>query len=172
MVQEFMVKPTEEMIEFYRKRTQDHIDIVHTKMLLLSAEYNIPYLNERIGSHDFSKYSDDELTPYIWLTEYYRCKQKGLPFTYPEGIEQKVTKAIEHHYAYNRHHPESYECVEMMQEVDLAEMVCDLCAMSDELNNGKGSEYFRKNHCKKWNFTQDQITTCVMYFNYLENRNE
>jgi len=149
-------QPTQEMINFYEKRTKEHIDRVVANMLIVSGDFE--GLKERSTKHDASKYSDIERTPYIWLTEFHRCKNEGEDFTYPPGIEEKVNKATGHHIKTNQHHPESHDSIEDMTETDIVEMVCDWTAMSQELNQDGGSAkgWADKNVGTKWKFTNEQ----------------
>ncbi len=126
-------KPTEEMVDFFYRRTKAHIARV-AKNLMLLAEVT-PHgeaLVQRAKVHDASKFGPEERVPYIWLTEYHRCRRKGLPFAYPEGVERQVRAAIHHHVTSNRHHAEFHADPNDMNEVDLMEMVCDWTAMAQE----------------------------------------
>ena len=58
---------------------------------------------------------------------------------YPDGMEDQVRHAIEHHMSVNRHHPEFHEDPNHMSEVDLIEMVCDWTAMAQEFGQDGGS---------------------------------
>jgi hypothetical protein len=44
--------------------------------------------------------------PYVWLTEFHRCRRNGEPFTYPAGMAERVHEAIRHYTTTNRHHPD------------------------------------------------------------------
>jgi hypothetical protein len=81
----------------------------------------------------------EERIPYVWLTEYHRCRRSGEQFEYPEGIAEKVTLAIHHHVTTNRHHPEFHADPNDMSDVDLIEMVCDWTAMAEEFGQDRGS---------------------------------
>ncbi len=96
-------------------------------------------LIERAKTHDASKFGDEERIPYVWLTEYHRCKRNGEAFTYPEGMADQVNRAIRHHVTTNRHHPEFHADPNDMSEVDLIEMVCDWTAMAQEFGQDGGS---------------------------------
>jgi len=93
----------------------------------------------RAKIHDASKFEEDERIPYIWLTEFHRCRQINEPFTYPSGIESTVKLAIEHHVTNNRHHVEFHPNPNDMSNVDIIEMVCDWTAMAQELEQNGGS---------------------------------
>jgi hypothetical protein len=96
-------------------------------------------LLHRAKVHDASKFGAEERIPYVWLTEFHRCRRTGLPFEYPEGIAERVTQAIHHHVKSNRHHPEFHADPNDMSDVDLIEMVCDWTAMAQEFGQDGGS---------------------------------
>jgi hypothetical protein len=134
------VEPTREMVAFYERRTNEHIERVRRCLALLAAvtEYG-DELAERGKVHDASKFGPEERVPYIWLTEYHRCKKCGEPFEYPEGVAERVKLAIRHHVTSNRHHPEFHADPNDMSDVDLIEMVCDWTAMAQEFDQDGGS---------------------------------
>lgn len=133
-------EPTPEMIAFYERRTREHIERVRRCLTVMSlvTEY-ADELNERARIHDASKFGPEERTPYIWLTEFHRCRRAGEPFSYPAGMEERVRVAIDHHMTTNRHHPEFHSNPNDMTDVDLIEMVCDWTAMSQEFGQDGGS---------------------------------
>jgi Family of unknown function (DUF5662) len=134
------IEPTPEMQAFYERRTNEHIERVRRCLALLAqvTDYGDELL-QRASVHDASKFGPDERVPYVWLTEYHRCRRAGEPFQYPEGVEERVRRAIRHHVTTNRHHPEFHADPNDMSEVDLIEMVCDWTAMAQEFGEGGGS---------------------------------
>lgn len=134
------MEPTPEMIAFYESRTKEHIARVASNLILLArvTDYG-DELAERAGVHDASKFGPEERIPYIWLTEFHRCRQGGEPFEYPPGVANQVESAIEHHVTSNRHHYQFLSDPNDMTEVDLIEMVCDWTAMSQEFDQDGGS---------------------------------
>jgi hypothetical protein len=133
-------EPTPQMVAFFEKRTWEHIDRVR-KCLSVMARATVysDELYERSREHDASKFEREERVPYIWLTEFHRCRHCGLPFLYPDGMEERVRAAVNHHVTTNRHHPEFHSDVNKMTDVDLIEMVCDWTAMSQEFEQDGGS---------------------------------
>lgn len=133
-------EPTPEMIAFFERRTREHIDRVRRCLNLLAegSEYREELL-ERGRTHDASKFGPEERIPYIWLTEYHRCRRDGNSFAYPVGMAENVKRAIAHHVTTNRHHPEFHADANAMSEVDLIEMVCDWTAMAQEFGQDGGS---------------------------------
>ena len=134
------IDPTPEMLAFFERRTAEHIERVRACLALLAdvTGYGEELL-ERARVHDVSKYGAEERIPYIWLTEYHRCRRSGEPFEYPEGMAERVKLAIKHHVTSNRHHPEFHADANEMSEVDLIEMVCDWTAMAQEFGEAGGS---------------------------------
>lgn len=135
-----MNEPTPEMIEFYERRTNEHIERVRRCLILLASvtEFSTELI-ERAKIHDTSKFGPEERIPYVWLTEFHRCRRNGEPFEYPEEVEEAVRRAIRHHVTSNRHHPEFHSDPNEMSKVDLIEMVCDWTAMSQEYDQDGGS---------------------------------
>jgi hypothetical protein len=133
-------EPTPEMVAFYELRTEEHIERVRRCLTVMASvtEY-ADELKERARIHDASKYGPEERIPYIWLTEYHRCRRTGEPFSYPDGMEERVRSAIDHHMTTNRHHPDFHSDPNDMTDVDIIEMVCDWTAMSQEFGQDGGS---------------------------------
>jgi hypothetical protein len=133
-------EPTPEMLAFYERRTNEHIERVRRCMALLAVVTGYgEELLERARVHDASKFSPDERIPYVWLTEYHRRRRNGEPFEYPEGMAEQVRRAIHHHVTSNRHHPQFHADPNDMSDVDLIEMVCDWTAMAQEFGQDGGS---------------------------------
>jgi hypothetical protein len=132
--------PTPAMVAFYERRTNEHIERVRRCLTLMAAvtDYG-PELLRRAQVHDASKFEPEERIPYVWLTEYHRCRRAGEPFKYPEGVAESVNLAVRHHVTNNRHHPEFHSDPNDMSEVDLIEMVCDWTAMAQEFGQDGGS---------------------------------
>jgi hypothetical protein len=134
------VEPTPEMLAFYERRTNEHIERVRRCLLLLADVMDCgAELLERAKVHDASKFGPEERIPYVWLTESHRCRRNGEPFEYPKGIAEQVKLAIRHHVTSNRHHPEFHANPNHMSDVDLIEMVCDWTAMAQEFGEDGGS---------------------------------
>ncbi|MEW4453017.1 DUF5662 family protein [Bremerella sp. JC817] len=133
-------EPTPEMVAFYERRTEEHIKRVRRCLSVMASLTDYAdELNERARVHDASKYGPEERIPNIWLSEYHRCRCAGEPFSYPEGMEECVRSAIDHHMTTNRHHPDFHADPNDMTDVDLIEMVCDWTAMSQEFRQDGGS---------------------------------
>ena len=128
------------MIEFYELRTNEHIERVRNCLLAIADQTpHAEELRNRAEIHDASKFEDAERIPYIWLTEFHRCRRNNVPFSYPNGMEALVKNAVQHHLTSNRHHPNFHADPNEMTDVDIIEMVCDWTAMSQEFNQDGGS---------------------------------
>jgi Family of unknown function (DUF5662) len=135
-----LADPTPAMLAFYEQRTRDHIArVARCLELLADCSVDAAELRERTRVHDASKFGDEERIPYVWLTEFHRCRRSGETFAYPPGVAERVTLAIQHHMTTNRHHPEFHVDPNDMSEVDLIEMVCDWTAMAQEFAQDNGS---------------------------------
>ena len=153
---EKMEEPTQDMIDFFEKRTKEHIDraIDAAKEIVEAGKFG-KELIERTKKHDASKYGDEERVPYIWITDYYKHVNKGEDYTYPPGIEEKTKAASGNHIKKNRHHPEAHDSPKDMTNLDIAEMICDWESMSRE-KGGSTKEWADDNVGKKWKFTDKQ----------------
>ncbi|MCI5210088.1 MAG: hypothetical protein D3910_15125 [Candidatus Electrothrix sp. ATG2] len=128
------------MVAFYERRTNEHIERVRRCLeLLATVREDGKELVERGTVHDASKFGETERIPYIWLTEYHRCRQHGEPFEYPAGVEVMVQQAVDHHVTSNRHHAQFHSDPNEMSDIDLIEMVCDWTAMAQEFDQDGGS---------------------------------
>lgn len=135
-----VIEPTPDMLEFFERRTREHIERVRNCLALMAklSEHGAELL-QRGEVHDASKFGPRERIPYVWLTEQYRRRKAGEQFEYPPGIAGLVQSAVEHHLTSNRHHPEFHLDPNDMTEVDLMEMVCDWTAMAQEFGQDGGS---------------------------------
>ena len=112
--------------------TEKHIHLVQHLMNKL-----IKLQMDRAENHDRSKLDSPEVEAFTAETS----KLHGLTFGSPEYYEQIKTtgldKALAHHYARNRHHPEHYPSgVRGMNLVDVLEMLCDWYASSLRQDDG------------------------------------
>lgn len=162
-------RPTDEMILNFEKRTREHINRVKKYLNIL---YQLTDLGKellvRADNHDLSKYGPIERLPYIWITEFHRCKNAGINFRYPDCIKDKINVATKHHITTNRHHPEYFSDISDMNKIDIAEMVADWAAMAEELNEGSPRAWANKMIGVRWHFTNDQIDLIYAYIDLIE----
>lgn len=150
-------RPTAEMVDWYIKRTKEHINRVKENLLRIGDwfDFDTKELKERADSHDLSKYSTEEKEPYIWLSWYYKKEKEGDKFKYPPKIKETIDKATLHHISVNPHHPEAHSSSKEMTNLDIAEMIADHAAMSQELGSSL-VEWTRNNTIKKYEWKSSQ----------------
>lgn len=153
--------PPQEAVDLFVKRTNHHIELVKNNIYLFqeNEEYNDIFdeLTLRANNHDRSKFSEPELTPYIWLTWSYHCKKNNIPFKFPIGMDQKIRDAKFHHVANNRHHPEWHLDLNDMTTVDLIEMVCDWKAAGQEFGEKSLVDFAERALGKRFLFNENKI---------------
>ena len=128
--------PTKEMVDFFYNRTAKHVDAVkkYIQKIQNIKDYDFPDLEYRKNTHDQSKYKHPELVPYVFVTWKHHAKDNGIQFTMSEDMENQLSVAIDAHFEKNRHHPEYHTTPKQMTDTDIAEMVDDWCAVSEERN--------------------------------------
>jgi len=168
---------TDEMIEFFDKRTANHIGLVQKYCQKIDALKmdGLEDLIKKAEVHDASKLKEPEKTPYVYVTWDYKCKDDGTDFSPPSNIKDEMSKATKHHVKNNAHHPEFHSPKEVglinredrdkapdemvdatkMDKLSIAEMVADFCAMSKEKGNTP-KEWVDKNVGVRWEFTDEQ----------------
>lgn len=93
------------------------------------------HLEQRAEAHDRSKLKSPEKEIFDAVTP----KLKGLTYGSNEytAALAEMGEALEHHYAYNQHHPEHYpNGIDGMTLIDLVEMFCDWKAASERHADG------------------------------------
>ena len=151
------------MFKNYKERTEKHIENVQrVYYFVFENELIKSYLDDmfitkgeledRMRTHDESKFSIEEMMGYILMTEKYNRKV-GYKFTPEDDVI--MTKAWDHHKLVNRHHPEYFSDIKQMMFIDLIEMVCDWGAMSLEFQNSL-VEFKEQKAYPKYDFTDEQ----------------
>jgi len=165
-----------EMLDWFKKRTNKHIELVQKYCKKIQDYDNDRFkgLVEKAKNHDASKFEDPEIEPYVYITWKYKCKDDGIKFEAPEDIDKKMNEATNHHVLHNDHHPEKWsgrkqdvineenrdkpkELIDATKMPDLAlgEMCADWCSVSEERNNSPKS-WADKNINIRWKFTDEQ----------------
>jgi len=175
------------IVDYFYNRTNNHIDLVkkYIDKIYLSNPTKYKQLLSRKEIHDQSKYRNPELEPYIFLTWKYRCQSKGKNFKLPKEIENQIQYATFFHIKNNRHHPEFHDpnITEeninkknrdeapqkitdgtKMSDIDIAEMVADWMAMSEEKQTNP-IDWADKNINIRWKFTNQQINQIYQLLN-------
>lgn len=162
-------KLANEKEKFFEERTNLHIGLVKRAAARIVAAYpEFKELTARAEVHDASKFEEPERTPYIELS--WRKKEGN------KEITDEIKQATLHHIKNNAHHPEyhlkdkaeanvndkdrdkSDKCVDAsaMSALDIAEMVADWQAMSEELKTNTAREWYDKQKDVRWHFSSDQ----------------
>lgn len=119
--------------------TQSHIARVHELLLEIRAE-----LEQRGRTHDASKLEEPERSLFEMAYADLSKVEYGSP-EYREALA-RARKALDHHYAHNRHHPEHFpNGVDGMTLVDLVEMLADWKAASERRPGAEIHEGIRIN---------------------------
>tara|TARA_R110000824_G_scaffold12226_8_gene53692 strand:- start:6834 stop:7424 length:591 start_codon:yes stop_codon:yes gene_type:complete len=166
------------MEAWYIKRTKNHVSLVQKYCKIAAKEFEeFEELLERLTVHDDSKFEEPEMSPYVFITWKYKCQDDdSLTFedcNPPEDIDDLMHEATSHHITTNSHHPEFHapnfslnkedrdavpdKMVDAtsMPRLDVAEMVCDWCSVSEERGNTPKS-WADMNVNKRWKFTKEQ----------------
>lgn len=167
---------TSEMKNHFNKRTNKHIDLVkkYCKKIYDIFGDRFEGIIERGEDHDASKFKDPEIEPYILMSWDYKCKDDGVDSGLTVEQRNEMNEATEHHINNNSHHPEFHSDTTgiinredrdaipdkvinatKMEDLDIAEMCADWCAMSEEKGNTPQA-WANKNINKRWEFTSDQ----------------
>lgn len=176
MVNLLVEEVSKEMEDWFEHRTREHIERVR-KYCHRVYEYDperFAGILERSRIHDRSKFEEPERTPYIHITWQYRMKRLGKPYEPDEDMEEQMRQATDHHVLHNRHHAEFFAGetgisktdrdkpsrmvdATAMPDLDIAEMVCDWCAVAEERGTDP-YDWADKNINKRWHFNKHQIS--------------
>jgi hypothetical protein len=172
---------TEEMIEFFFKRTFMHIDYVRQNGEKMIKHLNLtPEETEQFKTilrrHDETKLQAIERTPYILITWKYKVGNEEFEkLDIPEFMKPNMILASEHHVKNNKHHPEYWDDehesgvintqdrdkpavlidATKMPDVYVIEMACDWCAVSQERGTNP-FDWADNNINVRWKFTDKQ----------------
>lgn len=171
MIVETDVKQSEKL-DFFLERTQDHIQRVQNAAQAIATEYpEFEAVVKQAEEHDASKYEEPEKDAYVELTWLKKQDQKA------DGEDNdQINQATLHHVKNNSHHPEyhledkseaninaddrdkSDDVVDAtrMPDLDIAEMIADWQAMSEELGTNTAREWFDSVRDVRWHFSAEQ----------------
>jgi len=178
------VKPNKEMVAWFEKRTQRHIDLVQKYAKMLAEKHGgMPSLRKNVQRHDASKFKAPEREPYIFVTWMYKCKRDNVPFFPSVLMKKQMNDVTEHHILNNMHHPEAHDPnytpnsfnheardepgkkmvnAMLMGHEHIAEMVADWGAVSEERGTSI-MEWADKNIDVRWKFTKAQKQVIYSY---------
>ena len=132
---------------------QTHLQRLAGKYPEMRAE-----LLQRAAKHDLHKFSKEGKEPYTWLTHKYKCLREKVPFDSPgKAMEKRMETVVDDHYKCCPHHPEYHATPDAMSEVDVAEMICDWQAVSDEYGSDINA-WIDDNVGKRWKFDESHVT--------------
>jgi hypothetical protein len=168
--------------ELFFKRTTEHINRVKLNALTIYRHDPMRFklLLSQAEKHDTSKFEEPEFTPYIQLSYYYMCKNKGIEYETSSDIKEQIIDAVFHHIKNNKHHPEYYfdstkrerhdQIIDArrMPIISIAEMVCDWKAMSQELDNSV-VDFANTVINKKYTFSSEQVILIYELIGALKN---
>ena len=119
-------------------------------------------LLKRAFVHDDSKLNDEELKNFLEL------KIKDKPFINANSMLNEYEKErIQIHWKNNRHHPEYFDDIRDMEEIDIIEMVCDWYARSMQYGTDI-IEFAETRQKNRFNFPEDMFTKILFYANILK----
>ena len=182
-----------EMIKWFEGRTNRHIALVGKYCRIVNLYYGYSGLLQRLTKHDLSKLYEPERTPYIYISWMYKEKAEGRRYTIPKEIND--LGATHHHIVNNSHHPEYHQDKKInllnrkdrdgipskiidatkMPLIDIAEMICDWAAMSEEKGINTVREWANLVVNKRWQFNNIQVSeiyNIIELFEQQENQNE
>lgn len=131
----------------------------HKKQVAKYMKKSINELVDRAVTHDFSKFSKEE----IYLFEESTPKLAKLTYGSKEYKQElkNIEPAIQHHYSVNRHHPEHFENgVYDMNLLDLLEMLCDWIAATKRYKDGNIFKSLEINK-ERFNITDEMYSILV-----------
>ena len=115
----------------------------------------------RAITHDNSKFENGELNHILQLSE---CNNS---MTNPKYIMTEADKkCIEQHWKNNRHHPEHFEHITDMSELDIIEMVCDWYARSAQLGTDF-MEFVYTRQENRFHFPEEMFNLIIKYCNII-----
>jgi len=184
-----------EMEDFFKKRTNRHIDLVgkYCKEIADYDRVKFGELVERGKIHDDSKFEDPEKEPYVYISWQYKCKDEGKEFDIPQEMKDRMSRATEFHVKnpLNTHHPEAScdkevalinrenrdlppkEMIDStkMTDLDIGEMCADWMAMSFEKGTNP-KDWADKNINIRWKFTDEQKNLIYKLLNAIWHENK
>lgn len=120
-------------------------------------------LVERAIIHDNSKFTDEEMDA---LGKLYETKE---PLVNPDHILEDSDKdLIRTHWKNNRHHPEYFDKITDMMEIDIIEMVCDWYARSNQFGTDL-MEFVHKRQENRFHFPNEIYRKVIKYCNIMIN---
>ena len=173
----------QEKEDWFIERTNRHIALVQQAAKKIVAKYpEFQALLDQVQKHDASKFEEPERTPYVSISWRHKLENDGFDpingkgYQTPGLLDKKdENQATLHHIRTNSHHPEfhnqaeanlspecrdkSLHCIDAsaMPDIDIAEMIADWQAMTEELKKNTTREWFNKQQDVRWHFSPHQV---------------
>lgn len=191
----------DEKEQFFVDRTNKHIGLVQDAAAKIVKAYpEFDKLLTQVKVHDASKLKEPERVPYVEITWRHKLENEkgeydpynGKGYQTPGQLKkEEENTATVHHITTNSHHPEYHlkdksdanvdmadrsksELVDAsrMPDIDVAEMVADWQAMSEELQTNTTREWFDKQKDVRWHFSEHQEELIDKLLKVFENEDE
>lgn len=142
--------------------------LLHKSMVIDSGMIMVEYLFEngdsclakhllqRIVEHDNSKFTDEELFSLASLDDNTALKDPN------SLLSDEQKRLVEIHWKNNRHHPEYFNDVSEMEEVDILEMVCDWHARSRQYHTDL-MEFVKVRQNNRFHFPEPMFERIIKY---------
>ena len=165
-------------MKWFTKRTAMHISLVKKYAGAIIATNEFKGVGLLGIGHDDTKYQKQEYSIQVYLSYKYKMtRDAGKPIEFKvdgmsqEELNKKVDTATLYHVTNNKHHPEYWTTTSLeehtrekpvnnivaykMPDKYILEMVCDWCAISEELKTDP-NKWADDNIGKRWLFTDHQ----------------
>lgn len=130
----------------------------HIEQVCLLIDKITQLLKKRALGHDQSKLNPPELEIFQIYTEKLKDTTYGSD-EYKQYLKA-MKPALDHHYEFNRHHPEHFENgIKGMNLIDLTEMFCDWSAATKRHADG---DIFKSIKMNKERFGYDELLEAVL----------
>ena len=107
--------------------------------------------------HDNSKFTEEELQGLIQIDDKH-ASMRHAGEQLPDGMKAYLRL----HYEHNTHHPEHWEDISMMPEMDVVEMCCDWAARSQQYKTDL-LEFAKTRQENRFHFPPEMFARILMY---------
>ena len=118
-------------------------------------------LLKRAAYHDNSKFEEDE----AMLLASLQSKKALMDPTI--NLNEDERKIIEQHWKKNRHHPEHFDNINEMEDIDIMEMICDWHARSKQHNTDM-IEFVKIRQTNRFHFPEKMFEKILEYCEKME----
>lgn len=125
--------------------------------LKLGEEEKAIEIIERGWLHDNSKFSEEELESLSKINDHHASMRHA-----GQQLPVEMQEYLKLHYENNTHHPEHWEDVSMMPEMDVVEMCCDWAARSQQFGTDL-LEFAKTRQENRFHFPDEMFARILMY---------